>query len=124
MKFSFENTELKIRDQIITFDDSIKTIIDFGAILVVLTDPYNSSNLRNVFGVNSKGEIIWQIQDMRFFIHQGKEVPGFDKPHAGIQRVYKKIRIFNVSSSHFDINPKNGKVLTHPMDTILGHRPW
>lgn len=125
MKYNFENKELKFSEKSLEFDDEIKEVIEFDGFLVVRTDYYKSTTNENVYGVNLEGKITWQIKKMSKLTYKGKEFIGITDPYSGLTKIDNdRIKLHNWDSTTFEVNPRSGELLTDPMDSRVGKRPW
>ena len=125
MKFKYQNRILTIGKGKIEFENSIKEVVECDNILVVIIDYQSSKINENVFGINSNCKIEWQIPKMEKIIYQDKEYIGITKPYSNLIKINQdKIRLINRDSTYFDVDPKNGKLLTNPIASRLGNRPW
>ena len=125
MKFNFQNRTLIIGTNKIEFENSIKEVIEFANILVVRTDYLNSNINENVYGINFDCKIEWQVPKMEKITFENKEYIGITEPYANLKKINDdKIRLVNCDSTYFDINPRNGELLTNPISSRSGKRPW
>lgn len=125
MTYKFENKELNINGNSIEFDDQIKEVIEFDRFLVVRTDYFESTTNENVYGINAKGKIEWQIEKLTKLTHNGKEFDGITDPYTGIKKLTDKtLRLVNWDSTYFEIYAHTGKLKTDPMESRIGKRPW
>jgi hypothetical protein len=125
MKYDYTGNKLIVDNNTTEFTEQISEIIDFGDFIVVRTDCSNSTTNENVFGINNKDQQIWQINQMETLIHRGKQYGGIIEPYSGLTKVDDNtVRLHNWDGTRFDIDSKTGELLTHPMDSRIGKRPW
>lgn len=97
----------------------------FGQIILVITDYYSSDINENVWGVNEKGEIIWQIPKVDEVEFEGKKYKGITDPYKGVSKIDEKTaRLFNLEGGYFEINPSTGKFTKNIIEFRKEKRPW
>ena len=125
MKFEYKNKILTIGDKSVDFENQIMEVVDFGSYLVVRTDYYKSTTNENVYGVNEQGQIIWQIKKMSKLTHNGKEYNGITDPYSCLTKIdNNRIKLHNWDNTSFDVDSKSGELLSDPMESRIGKRPW
>jgi len=125
MKYKFENKELKIDEKSLEFDNEIKEVIDFNGFLVVRTDYSKSTTNENVYGINTDGQIEWQIEKLNKLTHNGIEYNGISEPYTSIIKLTDKtLKLLNWDSTNFEVYAHTGELKTNPMESRLGKRPW
>ena len=125
MKYEYTENILTIGDKSIEFDNLIKEVIDFGDCFVVRTDNNKFITNENVYGVNINGQLNWQIKKMEKLTFNGKEYNGITDPYSGLTKVdNNRVILYNWDSTNFEVNPKSGELLTDPMKSRIGHKPW
>lgn len=125
MKFEYRDNILTIDGKSVEFENQIQEVVDFGNCLVVRTDYFKSTTNENVYGVNDRGQKTWQIKKMSKLTHNGKEYNGITNPYSGLTKIDdKRIKLHNWDSTSFDVNPRSGELLTDPMESRIGKRPW
>ncbi|MGK0448822.1 MAG: hypothetical protein ACJA2M_002623 [Polaribacter sp.] len=125
MKYKFENKELKIDEKSLEFGNEIKEVIDFNGFLVVRTDYSKSTTNENVYGINTDGQIEWQIEKLNKLTHNGIEYNGISEPYTSIIKLTDKtLKLLNWDSTNFEVYAHTGELKTNPMESRLGKRPW
>jgi hypothetical protein len=125
MKYKFENKELKIDEKSLEFGNEIKEVIDFNGFLVVRTDYSKSTTNENVYGINTDGQIEWQIEKLNKLTHNGIEYNGISEPYTSIIKLNDKtLKLLNWDSTNFEVYAHTGELKTNPMESRLGKRPW
>lgn len=99
------NGNIEINGEPISFKFDIAEYIDFGNTTVVrLKVPIDIIFNENVFGLNDKGKIIWQIER--------KELMHDNSPYTNITKLDEdKLRLNNWDGTVLFVNPNNGKIL-------------
>lgn len=125
MTYENQNNVLKINNRELEFENEIKEVLEFDGFLVVRTDYYNSNTNENVYGVNADGKIKWQIEKLTKLTHKGIEYDGISDPYTAIKKLTnEKAQLVNWDSTHFEIDVYSGKLITNPMKSRIGKRPW
>ena len=125
MTNKFENNVLTINSLKIEFQDKIIEAILFDKVLVLRTDNFESSTNENVYGVNTDGKIVWQIEKLEYFIHKNKKYEGISKPYVSIQKLNDKtLQLTNFDGTKFQVDFRSGKLISDPMESRIGKRPW
>lgn len=125
MTFKFTENKLIVNCKTVVFDDKIQEVVDFGDCLVIRTDYYKAKTNENVYGVNELGERTWQIKKMDKLSHEGKQFTGITEPYTGLTKIdEQRIKLFNWDSTNFEVDPRTGQLVTNPMDSRIGRRPW
>ncbi len=125
MKFQVNNNILTIGNNSIEFADEIEEVVDFENCLVVRTKRFNSSTLENVYGVNELAKITWQVPLMESIVYQEKEYIGITKPYNRLTKIDdRRIKLHNYDGTTFEVDVTNGKIITNPIESRIGRRPW
>ena len=80
MNSSTDKNILTIGTESIKFPFKISHTENFGEIIIVITDYYESNINENVWGVNKQGVKIWQIPKVDKVKYEGKEYLGISDP--------------------------------------------
>lgn len=63
-KYNIINGKLYVEDKFVELQNSIDKAIELGELLIVMLLSTEEERLnRNILAINSKGEIVWQIQE-------------------------------------------------------------
>ena len=125
MKYSTDNNILKLGEHKIEFPFEISHVERFGEVLIVITDYHKSDFNENVWGVNQKGKILWQIQKVDQTEFEGKQYVGITEPYTGIHKVDEQTaRLFNWEGGYFEIEPLTGQFTKNIIEFRKGKRPW
>lgn len=125
MNFNFTENRLTVNGQIVVFDDKVQEVVDFGDYLVVRTDYHKAKTNENVYGINEMGVRTWQIKKMDTLSYKGKQFTGITYPYSRLTKIDEhRIRLFNWDSTTFEVDARTGQLLTDPIDSRIGHRPW
>ncbi len=125
MDFTVEDNKLRIGQLEVEFPFEISHIERFEQIIWVITDYYKSDINENVWGVNEKGEIIWQIPKVDEVEFEGKKYTGITDPYTGVCKIDETTaRLFNWEGGYLEINPSTGKFTKNIIEFRKGKRPW
>jgi len=111
----------------IQFQDPIKKNIVFNEFIVVLLERnVESTDVQNINCLNKKdGAQIWVINRLEEIEYNGEKYKGIDSPYVDIVKVSENVvRVFNWDGTKFDIDIRNGNLLTNPIESRKGNRPW
>lgn len=109
--FVISNKELTIDGNIVDIPHSIEEALTYHDFIIVRVKPpagiiFN----RNVFGVESDGEILWQIEESP---HGTQE----DKPYVNVYiSKNNKLIAGNWNGVSYSVNSENGKITTVSFD--------
>lgn len=125
MRFKIENNRLSLGDNFIEFKDEIEEVLDFGSSLVVRTKQFKSTTLENVYGVNEQGEKMWQVPEMSRIVYQEMKFVGITHPYIGLTKIDdKRVKLHNWDGTTFEVDATSGELLTNPIQSRIGRRPW
>lgn len=125
MEYTYRGNKLIIGNHTQSFDKEIKEVLDFGDCLVVRTDYFKVDYNENVYGVNIHGMVTWQIKNLDTWTFNGEQRVGIREPYAGIVKLDDKtVRLINLDGTRFEVNPWTGELLSHPLESRIGNRPW
>lgn len=104
VEFSFQNNFLSITKPVIKkveFEYIIYQVeLVKGMLIVILKNSEEYKNKRNVYGVNLKGEIVWQIDD-----------PNTGMAYSNLYWENSDFYVGNYTGLEFNIDAKTGKVI-------------
>jgi hypothetical protein len=87
-----------------TFNYPIKEIVETeDAIVVRLDVPINRQLNENVYAIDHKGRLLWQIAPFERLLK--------NSAYVGISRVDNLVRAFNFDGLVYDLEPKTGEVV-------------
>lgn len=125
MKYSTDKNILKLGQHKIEFPFEISHVERFGEVLIVLTDYHKSDFNENVWGVNQKGQFLWQIPKVDQAEFEVKQYGGITQPYTGIHKIDEQTaRLFNWEGGYFDIDPLTGQFTKSIIEFRKGKRPW
>lgn len=125
MDFTVKNNILRLGQLEVEFPFEISNTERFGQIILVITDYHSSDINENVWGVNEKGEIIWQIPKVDEVEFEGKKYKGITDPYTGVRKIDEKTaRLFNLEGGYFEIDPSTGKFTKNIIEFRKEKRPW
>ena len=88
----------------IKFPHPIAEVLEFQNIAIVMLAPkLKSAFNENVYGVDYKGNILWQIQQRKYVYE--------DSPYTGIIREGENVRLFNWDGAELIVDPSTGRIL-------------
>jgi len=87
MNYSTDKNILTIGTENTKFPFKISHTENFGEIIIVITDYYESNINENVWGVNKQGVKIWQIPKVDKVKYEGNEYLGISDPYTGIHKI-------------------------------------
>jgi hypothetical protein len=88
----------------ITFSHPIADVLEFQSIAVVMLAPKVKSGFNeNIYGVDYRGNIVWQIHK-REYVYE-------DSPYTGIIKEEEKVRLFNWDGAELSVDPLTGRIL-------------
>ena len=116
MNIKFENKGIYSNGQkVIEFEYPIDQIVVYKkAIVVLLNHDFYKVNNENVFCIDHKGNLLWQVPSFEYIDKRS--------PFVGIRREGENVKLFNWSGEFVVIEPLSGKIIIHPKDS--NKRPW
>lgn len=126
MEVNFKGNTISIAERSIEFSNPIKKVEIFSSILIVLLErELNSQLLENVYGVSGELKIIWQIKKMDNIEFNGTHYTGITHPYIDIKKVNEEdLLVSNLDGTTFLVDPYSGDLLTNPIASRIGKRPW
>jgi hypothetical protein len=103
MNYQIAGKNLKIGSLEVSFAANIKNVIEAeGVLLVEIEYLRDLKNRNNIYGVNNRGEIVWQIQD------------AFPSEHHWLSKLMQEPDGIWCASTHghrLKIDPQTGRIL-------------
>ena len=125
MNYKVEKNVITVGKKSVEFPFKISHSEQFGDVIIVITDYYTSDINENVWGINGRGEIIWQIPKVNEVSYDGQVYTGITDPYTGVHKVDDQTaRLFNWEGGYFEINPLSGKFTKNIMEFRKGKRSW
>ena len=125
MTYEYQYKVLKINNRKLEFENEIKEVLEFDGFFVVRTNCHITNTNENVYGVDAGGIIKWQVEKLTKLTYKGIEYQGISDPYTAIKKLTNNmILLVNWDSTHFEIDAYSGKVITNPMKSRIGKRPW
>lgn len=107
MKYTITGSKLNVGEKCVSFSHAIRDVKEISNILVVLLDiPSNDNSVDNLYAVNEKGDIVWDVQHIA-------EVYPTERilPYEQIVIKDQEIRAMDFYGRCYFINPSDGKIL-------------
>ena len=103
----YENNRIKIDNYVYDFKFEIRNVIQCNNnYIILLSIPFNNSEINNLYCLNSKAELLWQAQDLKSLFPDLKNLLPYEQ--MGIKEDY--IYASDFYGRCYKININNGKI--------------
>ena len=85
--YKYENNRMKIDNYVYDFKFEIRNVIQYNNnYIILLSIPFNNSEINNLYCLNSKAELLWQAQDLKSLFPDLKNLLPYEQ--MGIKEDY------------------------------------
>ena len=125
MNIQVDLNNITVNNKTLSFKAEIKCYEVFGDILIIITKSTDSELNENVWGVNSKAEVIWQIEKLDKVEYNNEIYSGISSPYIEVVKIDEiTARLFNWDGCYYEVNPTTGSFLKNILEYRLDRRPW
>jgi hypothetical protein len=105
--FEYKKNRIEINNSIYYFKFDIRTVIPYkNNYIVLLSIPFNDSEINNLYCLNSHAELLWQSQDLSLLYQNSKNLLPYEQ--MGFKDGY--IYASDFYGRNYKINVNNGKI--------------
>jgi outer membrane protein assembly factor BamB len=105
--FKIKNNRIEINSSMYDFKFDIRTVIQYkNNYIVLLSIPFNDSEINNVYCLNSNAELLWQSQDLSSLYQNSKNLLPYEQMRMKDGYIYAS----DFYGRNYKINANNGKI--------------